>query len=578
MCDDCPHCGDGLIGRGSKMTRMSGARAVVEQLKREGVRHAFTVPGESFLSVLDALYDEPAISLVATRHEGGAAFMAEAVGKLTGTPALCMGTRGVGSANMAIALHTADQDSTPLIALIGQVETPHRHKEAFQEVELAPFFAHIVKWAVEVERTDRLPALIHEATRRAIGGRPGPVLLAVPTDVLNAACDFTPDHFFAPAVAPRPAPTASDAAQAVDLLLNAERPAILVGGGVLRACATDDLVRFAEATGIPVIAGFRRYHAFPNNHPLFLGSMGLGSPPCVRERLREADVLLALGTRLSELTTGAYTLPAPETRVIHCDIDASVVGVNNAIALGIVADAQEALTAMQATLTDYPDPKRDARRAATAKDRAVFEAATAIPQSSVLSSQSSVDPTTVMADLARLLPPETIITCDAGNFGGWLGRYHRFALPGAFLGPTSGAMGYAMPAAVGAALARPGVPVLAVAGDGGFLMTGNELETAVRCGLPVIALVFNNCGYGTIRMHQEREFPGRVSATTLGPVDFAMFAQSLGAHGTRVTQRDDFAPALEHALALKRPALIEVVTDPNQIAVGMTIAGLRTED
>jgi acetolactate synthase I/II/III large subunit len=564
------------------MTRMTGARAVVEQLKREGVRHAFTVPGESFLSVLDALYDEPAIALVATRHEEGAAFMAEAVGKLTGVPALCMGTRGVGSANMAIALHTAHQDSTPLIALVGQVETPHRHKEAFQEVELAPFFAHIVKWTVEVERTDRLPALVHEAMRRAISGRPGPVLLAVPTDVLNAECDFTPDHFRTPAVAPRPAPTAADAARAVELLLNAERPVILIGGGVLRASATDDLVRFAEATGIPVIVGFRRYHAFPNNHPLFLGSMGLGSPPCVRARLLEADVLLALGTRLSEFTTGAYTVPAPQTQVIHIDIDASVVGVNNSITLGIVADAKEALAAMQTALADHPDPKRDARRAATAQDRATFEAATAIPESAQSSSrpegtrspQSSIDPTTIMVDLARLLPPETIITGDAGNFWGWFARYHRFALPGAFLGPTSGAMGYAMPAAVGAALARPGVPVLAVAGDGGFLMTGNELETAVRCTLPVIALVFNNRSYGTIRMHQEREFPGRVSATALGPVDFAKFAESLGAHGTRVADSHDFAPALEHALALKRPALIEVVTDPNQIAVGTTIAEL----
>ena len=556
------------------MTRMTGAQAVVEQLKREGVRHAFTVPGESFLSVLDALHDEPAIGLVATRHEGGAAFMAEAVGKLTGVPALCMGTRGVGSANMAIALHTAHQDSTPLIALIGQVETPHRGKEAFQEVELAPFFAHIVKWTVEVERTDRLPALIHEAIRRAVSGRPGPVLLAVPTDVLNAECEFADDHFRTPAVAPRPAPTAADAARAVELLLSAERPVILVGGGVLRAGATDDLVRFAEATGIPVIAGFRRYHAFPNDHPLYLGSMGLGAPPCVRQRLLDADSLLALGTRLSEFTTGAYSVPAPQTQVIHCDIDASVVGVNNSIALGIVADAKEALAALHAALAHYPDPNRATRDAATARERAAYEAATAIPatQSAVRSPQSVVNPTAIMGDLARLLPPETIITGDAGNFWGWFGRYHRFRAP--FLGPTSGAMGYAMPAAVGAALARPGVPVLAVAGDGGFLMTGNELETAVRCGLPVIALVFNNRSYGTIRMHQEREFPGRVSATALGPVDFAKFAESLGAHGARVTEAEQFAPALEHALALKRPALIEVVTDPQQIAVGMTIEGL----
>jgi len=221
---------------GTRMARMTGARAAVAQLEREGVRLAFTVPGESFLSVLDALHDAEGMTLVAARHEGGAAFMAEAVGKLTGVPALCMGTRGVGSANMAIALHTAYQDSTPLVALIGQVETPYRGREAFQEVELAPLYAHIVKWTVEVNRTERLPELVHEGVRRAISGRPGPVLLAVPTDVLNAEAEFTEAHFRAPAVAPRPAPTAADAAQAVDLLLRAERPIILVGGGVPLGC------------------------------------------------------------------------------------------------------------------------------------------------------------------------------------------------------------------------------------------------------------------------------------------------------------------------------------------------------
>jgi acetolactate synthase-1/2/3 large subunit len=564
------------------MTRMTGARAAVAQMRREGMRLAFTVPGESFLSVLDALRDAEGITLVAARHEGGAAFMAEAAGKLTGVPALCMGTRGVGSANMAIALHTAYQDSTPLVALIGQVETPHRGREAFQEVELAPFFAHIVKWTVEVHRTERLPELIHEGVRRAIGGRPGPVLLAVPTDVLNAEAEFTDAHFRPPAVAPRPAPTAEDAATALDLLLRAERPVILAGGGVIRADAVDELAAFAAETGVSVVTAFRRYHAFPNEHANYLGSMGLGAPPCVRQRLSEADVLLAIGTRFGEFTTGAYTIPAPHTQIVHIDIDASVVGVNNSVALGIVADAKEALKALRTALATTPDPNREARKQSTARDRAIYEKATSIPESPSIHpahrapgarNTSTVDPTAIMPDLARILPPETIITGDAGNFWGWFGRYHRFRAP--FLGPTSGAMGYAMPAAVGAALASPGTPVLAVAGDGGFLMTGNELETAVRFGLPVIALVFNNSGYGTIRMHQEREYPGRVSATTLGNVDFAQFATSLGARGCRVRDASRFAPALAEALDAKGPALIEVITDPRQITVGTTIADLH---
>lgn len=552
--------------------RLTGAQAVVEQLKREGVRFAFTVPGESFLSILDVLYDTDEIELVATRHEEGAAFMAEAVGKLDGRPALCMATRGVGSTNMGIALHTAYQDSTPMLAIIGQVETPYRSREAFQEVELAPFFAHICKWTAEVQRTDRLPEFIHEAVRRSISGRPGPVLLAIPTDILDDEAEFTDDHFRPAATAPRPAPVGEDIDQAIDLLLKAERPLILAGGGVLAAGATDSLVAFAEETAIPVVAAFRRYHAFPNHHPLYLGAMGLGAPPNVAARIRDSDVLLALGTRLNEFTTATYTVPTPRTKIIHIDINPDTIGVNFPPAVGIVADAREALLALHGALAEREDAGLGRRRMAAVADRASFEA---IATPSAVESRTPVDPTGVMADLARLLPPETIITGDAGNFWGWFGRYHRFGPPGAFLGPTSGAMGYAMPSAVGAAFARPGTPVLSVAGDGGFLMTGQELEVAVRYNLPVIALVFNNRIYGTIRMHQERTYPGRVSATDLGPVDFALFAQALGAHGERVTDNRDFAPALERALALRGPALIEVLSDPEMISVGTTIAQLR---
>lgn len=554
------------------MVRMSGAQAVVTQLKREGVQQAFTVPGESFLSILDALYDDGQIELVATRHEEGAAFAAEAIGKLTGQPALCMSTRGVGSANMAIAFHTAFQDSSPLIAIIGQVETPYRHREAFQEVELAAFYAHICKWTAEVTRTERLPEYIHEAARRAISGRPGPVLLSVPTDTLDEFADFTEEHFRPRAFAPHPAPSARDVTAALDLLLAAERPLILAGGGVLRASATEDLIAFAETTGIPVITAYRRYHAFPNRHPLYLGGMGLGAPPTVAARLRESDALLAIGTRFGEFTTATYTAPTPRTKIVHIDIDPDVVGVNFPAEIGIVANARQALRALNTALAKRSDPRLAARKEAAVRDRQTFESVTT-PQP--IAARTPVDPTGVLADLDRLLPPETIMTGDAGNFWSWFGRYHRFGLPGAFLGPTSGAMGYAMPAALGAAFARPGVPVLAVAGDGGFLMTGQELETAVRHNLRIIALVFNNNSYGTIRMHQERTYPGRVSGTALGPVDFAMFARSLGAHGERVDDNRDFAPALERALALRRPALIEVTSDPELISVGTTLAQLR---
>lgn len=553
------------------MVRLTGARAAVEQLKREGVRHAFTVPGESFLALLDALYDAESIDLVATRHEGGAAFMAEGIGKLTGHPALCMATRGVGSTNLAIALHTAHQDSTPLLAIVGQVETPFRQREAFQEIELAAFYSHITKWTAEINRPERAPELIHEAVRRAIGGRPGPVLLAAPTDVLDAEFDFQPHHFPSAAVVPRPVPAASDVARALDILAGAARPVILAGGGVLAARATADLVALAEATATPVITAFRRYDAFPNDHLLYLGGVGVGAPAVVTERLRAADAMLAIGTRFSAITSREYTIPAPGTRVVHIDIDPDVVGVNADIALGIVADAGAALRALRDAATAHPPRLGLDRHAANERDRAAFARVTT-PEP--VAAREPVDPTGVVVDAARLLPPETIVTGDAGNFWHWFARYYRWRRPGTYLGPTSGAMGYAVPAAVGAALTRPGTPVVAVVGDGGYLMTGQELETAVRCRLPIVVLVFNNSSYGTIRMHQEREFPGRVSATDLGPVDCALFARALGAHGERVCDNRDFAPALERALALGTPAVIDIVSDLELITVGTTLTGL----
>lgn len=551
------------------MVWMTGAQAAVEQLRREAVRYAFTVPGESFLALLDGLYGEDSIELVTARHEGGAAFMAEAVGKLTGHPALCMATRGVGSTNMGVALHTARQDSTPLLAIVGQVDTAHRYREGFQEIELTAFYAHVTKWTAEINRPERAPELVHEAIRRAVGGRPGPVLLAAPTDVLNERFDFQPWHFRHPAGITHPFPGASDIAAAVDLLATARRPLIVAGGGVLAARATADLVEFAEASGTPVITAFRRFDAFPNDHPLYLGGVGVGAPRVVAQRLREADVLLAIGTRFSAVTTSGYTLPAPATQVIHIDVDPEVVGVNADIALGIVADAREALRALRAAAGDMVVSGE--RRASNERDRETFERAT---RHSAVGDREPVDPAGIVADLAGALPPGTIITGDAGNFWHWFACHYRWSTPGTYLGPTSGAMGYAIPAAVGAALASPGTPVLAVVGDGGFLMTGAELETAVRHNLPIVTLVFNNQSYGTIRMHQEREFPGRVSGTSLGAVDCALFARALGAHGERVTNNNQFKAALDRALALRSPAVIDIVSDLDLISVNVTLSDL----
>ena len=540
--------------------------AAVQVLRDRGVRYAFGVPGESFLGLLDALHETPAIRLVATRHEGGAAFMAEAVGKLTGVPAICMGTRGVGAANLAIGLHTAFQDSTPLIAFVGQVETPFRHREALQEVELAAFLGEITKWAVEAPTGKRLPAIVAEAYRRSVVGRPGPVAIALRGDILDeAAPDDPPATTAIPMAAPRPA----DIAAVVDLLGAARRPLVIAGGGVLRARATGRLVELAERFGLPVMTAFRRHDAFPNDHPLYLGPLSFGAPPSVAERARAADVVLAIGTRLSEITTLGYTLPSPEATLIHADIAPEVLGRTFPARYAIAADAAEVLAALLAAAGGEPDA---ARREANARDRAAYEAGSAPPATSIV--PALVDPALVVAELRRRLPPEAILTSDAGNFWGWFARSYRFLRPGTLLGPTSGAMGYAVPAAVAAALVTGNrVPVVALVGDGGFLMTGNELAVAAQLGLNVTCLVFNNALYGTIRLHQERTYPGRVAGTELWSPNFVRYAEAFGGFGVRVERNEEIGDALAAALAHPGIAVVEVAVARETIAVGQTLNG-----
>ena len=548
---------------------MAGIRAGVAAarvLRERGVRYAFSVPGESFLGLLDALHETPEIQLVSTRHEGGAAFMAEAVGKLTGVPAVCMGTRGVGSANLAIGVHTAYQDSTPLLALVGQVETEFRHREALQEVELAPFFAQITKWAVEAPTGVRLPELVGEAYRRSVTGRPGPVAIALRGDILDeeAPADL-PSPTATPAAAPRP----EDVEAALALLAGAERPLIIAGGGVLRAGATDLLVRLAERLGLPVVTGFRRHDAFPNDHPLYLGPLSFGAAATVAERARAADVVLALGTRLSEITTLGYTIPGPGATLIHADIAPEVLGQTFPARIAIAADAATAAAALLAAAgAGVVEPER---AAANAEDRARFEAAALPPTRSTVA--ELVDPALVVAELQRQLPPEAILTSDAGNFWGWFARHFRFRQPGTFLGPTSGAMGYAVPAAMAAALVTGNRrPVVALVGDGGFMMTGNELAVAAQLGLKVVCLVFNNALYGTIRLHQERTYPRRVAGTELWSPDFVRYAEAFGGLGIRVERNEEIGDALAAALAHPGIAVVEVAVSRETIAIGQSLS------
>ncbi len=549
--------------------RIRAGVAATRVLAQRGVRYAFGVPGESFLGLLDALYETPDIRLVSTRHEGAAAFMAEAVGKLTGMPAICMGTRGVGTANLAIGIHTAYQDSTPLLALVGQVETPFRHREALQEVELAPFLSNITKWAIEAPDSARLPDLVSEAFRRTVTGRPGPVAIALRGDILDGE---VPAELPSPSNMTTPAPDADAMQAALTLLREATSPLIIAGGGVLRSEATSRLVAFAGRLGIPVMTAFRRHDAFPNDHPLYAGSLSIGAPAPVVERARNADVVLAIGTRLAETTTFGYTIPGPNARLIHVDVSPDVVGRTFPATVGIAADPGRTLELLEraAAGDSWPD-----RSTMNARDRTVYDEATAPPVSSAVS--DLVDPALVIAELQRQLPANAVITCDAGNFYGWLSRYFRYRQPGTFLGPTSGAMGYAVPAAIAAALVRENqVPSVAIAGDGGFLMTGSELAVAAQHGLRVTCIVFNNAMYGTIRLHQERTYPGRIAGTDLTSPDFVRYAEAFGGLGVRVDNNADIADGLRQVLEHPGIGLLEVAVSPDTIAVGQSLEHLQS--
>lgn len=590
------------------MTRVTAGQAVVATLEQTGIRHAFTVPGESFLEILDALRDS-SIRLVAVRHEAGAGFMAEAYAQLTGRPALCLVTRAVGAANISIALHTAMQNSTPLVVLAGQVPRPFRGREAFQEADLVASFGALCKAAAELDEPTTMAAGVGRLVEVAQTGRPGPVLIALPEDALEEAIEDARATSDPAAGRPPagglaatdvPAPLDSLVRDLLGRLSNARRPVIVAGGGVLRSGAVAELQAFAEATGLGVIAAWRRPDVFPNDSPRYLGATGLAAARTVRARLREADVILALGTRLSEVASFEYTVPGPATELLHVDIAPGFGGARPAPALAVRADARAFLRAALAVLAGTGestrsgqsirsargrDPHRSsvadlaAQRAVDlARDRAAYVAAVELPNVGPRGPDEPVHPATVVAALRRHLAPGAIITTDAGNFAGWVARYLPLPPGARFLGPTSGAMGYGLPAAVGAAIASrdqgaPARPVVALAGDGGFAMLMAELETAVREGLRLTVLVFDNAMYGTIRMHQERAHPGRVAATDLGRIDCAAFAEACGARGLRVAHDTEVEAAIAAALADPGVTLVHLLTDPRVISVDTTLPG-----
>jgi acetolactate synthase-1/2/3 large subunit len=533
---------------------------VADAIAAAGVRWAFTVPGESFLGLLDAL-PAAGIRVVATRHEGGAAFMAEAVGQLTGQPAAVLGTRTVGASNMAIGIHTAYSNSTPLVALLGDVQRSHKGREAFQESDLVARFGGLAKWAAQIVDPAAAAAQLGEGLSLMRSGRPGPVLLALPEDVLLEPVAARAKAKVAP-VAP-PAVEGAAVAEVLALLGEAKRPVILAGGGVTAAGARDDLVALSERLQVPVACAFRRPTAFPNDHPHYLGMTGYGAPSSVRARLENADALLVIGSRLNEIATFDYLIPRPRQRWAHVDLAPrarSVAGLRRAN-IALEADAAAFLRAALRQSRDYKPP-RD-RMKALAADRATYLAASTLPEAKDWRGPG-VDPAHVINVLQRVAPKDSIITSDAGNFALWLSRGFRYGSDQAFLGPTSGAMGYGLPAAVAASLVAPNRPVIAVCGDGGLAMTMNELETALRSGATPVVLVFDNQRYGTIAMHQRNEGYSD-TATELGRIDFAAVARACGAQGVRVTSNTEFGPALRAALRTRRTSLLHIEIDPRWV-------------
>jgi acetolactate synthase-1/2/3 large subunit len=544
-------------------TPRTAGRLIADALAAAGVRVAYTVPGESFLPLLDGLVGA-GIRVVATRHEGGAAFMAAASAALSGHPTVVLATRAVGAANLAIGLHVAQADSLPVIALVGQVERSVRGREAFQEVDLAATIGGYCRWAREVRDAAALPGILDEALRRATTGRPGPVLLSLPEDLLDeVVADAPPRPVSATALGPSrmPSPDPVHVRRILHLLLDAERPVILAGGGILRSRATADLVRLAEFVDVPVIAAWRRPDVFPNDNPRYLGMSGYFAPGTVRRRLEEADAILVLGCRLNEVAAYEYAIPAPGTRWAHVDVEPLVSRPGVAApTIALAADARtflrEARRVLGAGVLDSAGLER--RRAAMAADRAAFEDARLVDESPW--DGPGVHPGRVVATLNRVSSPDTIVTTDAGNFGGWAARGLVLRRPGTFLGTTAGAMGFAIPAAVAASLAGPGRPVVALAGDGGAGMTIAELETAVREGVHPVVLVFDNEQYGTIHDHQVRRGLAPV-ATDLGPVDWVRVAEGFGALGARIERDDELEPALRAALSAALPTVLHLVLD-----------------
>lgn len=531
----------------------TGGRILIDQLLRQGVERVTCVPGESYLAALDALHDS-AIDVMVCRAEGGAAMMAEAYGKLTGRPGVCFVTRGPGATNACHGVHIAMQDSTPMILFIGQVDRGMREREAFQEVDYKAMFGSLAKWVVEIDRAARIPELIARAFRFALQGRPGPVVVSLPEDMLTEVASIVDAARVEPVLG-WPAP--SDMARLAELLAQAKHPVMVLGGSCWDAQACQSLAQFAERFKLPVATSFRRAALFDADHPSYAGDLGIGPDPRLKQRIDNADLVLLIGGRLSEMPSSSYTLleiPTPVQKLVHVHPGAEELGRVYQPTLGILATPKAFAAALAGMAPAAPVAWDDE----AAQAHADYLDWSEVPR--VLPGKFQYGQAIVW--LRDRLPKDSIVCNGAGNYAGWLHRHHRFHTFGTQLAPTSGSMGYGVPAAVLAKRQFPERVVVAFSGDGCFLMNGQEFATAVQHDAPIIVIVIDNGRYGTIRMHQERDYPGRVVATDLRNPDFAAYAVTFGGHGERVERTEDFAPAFERALASGKPAILHCRLDP----------------
>ena len=544
----------------------SAAEVLVDQLRIHGVRHVFCVPGESYLAVLDAFHDSD-LAVTVCRQEGGAAIMAEALGKVTGQPGVCFVTRGPGATNAAHGIHIARQDSSPLVMFVGQVGRDTREREAFQELDYRAVFGSMTKWTTEIDDPARVPEIVSRAFHTAANGRPGPVVVAIPEDMLveRIAVADAP-----PFTAIETSPGAAEMQKFGELLGAARAPIVVLGGSRWSQQACDRLARFVEKYALPVCTTFRRGHLFDQTHPCYAGDLGIGPNPKLLERIKSSDLVIAIGGRLGELPSQRYTLfdiPRPQMPFVHVHPGAEELGRVYSPSLAINA-TPAAFTAALERLTFARAPAGEAK-AAKADYRAWTEKPTEQP--------GGVNFGAIMIWLRENLAPDAVICNGAGNYAAWIHRFFRFRRFGQQVAPVSGSMGYGVPAAVAMKRLHPERQVVCIAGDGDFLMNGQEFATAVQYDLPFTTIVFDNGMYGTIRMHQEREYPGRVSATELRNPDFQAYARAFGGFGISVERTEDFPAAFQQAEASGKPAIVRLVIDPESITPGTTLAKIRAK-